>query len=61
MTDGDAAAENPPNTGANTERAGHWRAAGVGVDGSKADARTEQAEQELKNDDEDDAANDGGP
>jgi hypothetical protein len=56
-----AAAEDPPKTGTNSQRAGQWRAAGIGVDGPEADARAKQAEQKLKNDDEDDAARNGGP
>jgi hypothetical protein len=58
---GDAAAKNPPKASTDSERAGRWRAAGIGVDGSEADARTQQAEQKLKNDGQDDAAPDGCP
>ena len=60
-TNGQATGEDPPNPSADPHRAGHWRAAGIGVDGVEANACTEQAEQKLKNDDEDDAADDRGP
>ena len=42
--DGQATGEDPPDTGTNSKRAGHWRAARIGVDGVEADTRTEQAE-----------------
>jgi len=54
----DTAAEDPPKTGPNSKRAGHRGAAGIGIDSVEADACAEQAEQELKNDDENDAADD---
>ena len=59
--DGDTAAKDPPNTGTNAEGAGARRAAGIDVDRAEADARTQQAEQKLNNNNKDDAAHDGSP
>ena len=39
--DGQATGEDPPNTGGNSKRAGHWRAASVGVDCVEANTRAE--------------------
>ena len=56
-----ATADDPPDAGSDTEAAGGRRTTRIRVHCSQADAGAQQAEQKLDGDDEDDAAENGGP
>ena len=54
--DGDTTGENPPEAADNSGHAGGRRGPCIGIDGPQTHSCTEQAEQKLKDDGENDAA-----
>jgi hypothetical protein len=58
---GNATAEHPPEAGGDAQIAGSRRRAGAHIDRPKANACTQSAQQNLKNDGQDYPAKDGGP